>query len=123
MRFTYLVSIRNDGPVDIRIMDVGQRSPAGQVSRHIVAFRAVPGSPTLGTFAPFHPFTLAPGVEAGLRIEVDVTGSLCFGRHTSTAWWTEPVTFRVLGFPGFTRHTDVATGTEIRLVGDGQTDC
>ena len=122
MRFTYLVSIRNDGPVAIRIMDVGQGVPPAQVTRRIVAFDPDRGTSASTAFVPFSPFTLAPGEEAGLRMEVRVQG-FCMTRRGYASWSSEPVSFRVLGFFAFSRHTDVNTGTEIRIVGDGHTDC
>ena len=123
MRFTYLVSIRNDGPVSVEISDVGQRSPLGELDRHVVAFQEDRATTPDRKLVPFHPFTLVPGEEATLRMEVRITGSMCLTEDSHTSWWWEPVTFRVLGFFGFTRHADIDTQTEIRLVGDGHTNC
>lgn len=120
MRFTYLVSIRNDGPVSVEIRDVGQGSSSEGLDRHVVAFHA--DRATTHRLVPFHPFTLVPGEEATLEMGVRVPRNICIPKDGWTSWWSEHVTFRLFGLLGFTRHADVDTRTEIRLVGDGHTD-
>ena len=128
MRFTYLISIRNDGSVPIQIRRVGDEPGYGRTSppRHAVAMKMDPGAgPGIVDrgFQPFHPFTLKPGAEAGLEMAVAIDGNPCLTKRSYASWSWEPVTFRVFGSLGPTRHMDVPTNTEIRLVGDGHTDC
>jgi len=122
MRFTYLVSIRNDGSLPVQVVDAGIGSRTDQVSRHVIAMKLDlerAGSVESG-FVPFQPFTLAPGGEAGLQMEVRVSSLACMAKGGYASWSSEPVTYRILGL---TRHSEVDTGTEIRLIGDGHTGC
>ena len=122
MRFRYRFSLRNDGPVPITITDVGDGAGVG-VSRTVVAARPdlfAGGGPARG-FEPFEPFALAAGAEAGLEMLVEVSTDVCIGgRGAFASWYSEPVTFAVAGI---TRHVDVSTGTEIRLLGTRATAC
>jgi hypothetical protein len=122
MQFRYRFSLRNDGPAPVVITDVGTGDIAG-VTSTIVAARPdlyAGAGPSRG-FAPFESFTLAPGAEAGIEMLVSIPADVCIGGHGSTeSWYSEPVTF-TLG--GVTRHADVDTGTEIRLLGSRATRC
>lgn len=119
MRFTYQVTIRNDGSVPVEIIDVGSGSEPGQITRHIVA--AQPDTPggALENVELFRAFTLSPNQEAGLVIEVTVADDACVTSRGVISLWPEPVSFRVFGFSLFARSQDVATRTEIQLVGHG----
>jgi len=120
MRFTYEVTIRNDGSVPVQIVDVGSGDEVGQVTRHVVGFQPDHPGGELDNVQPFRPFTMSPGEEAGLVMEVRVADDRCATEDgTGTSWFWEPVTFRVFGFPMPERHQDVETGTEIELVGQG----
>lgn len=122
MRFQYRFSVRNDGPIPVTITDVGTDGTAG-ISRRVVAAKpdlSLGGSPSRG-YAPFEPFTLAPGAEAGVEMRVEVPTDVCIDRHGgSESWYTEPVVFEV---GGIVRHAEVDTGTEIRMVGTRSTTC
>jgi hypothetical protein len=53
-------------------------------------------------------------------MEVRVATDPCVtGPGSAAVWSWEPVTFEVLGFPGFHWFQAVGTRTEIRLVGHG----
>ena len=120
MRFTYQVTIRNDGIVPVEIIDVRSGSEPGQITRHIVAAQPNTRGGTLENVEPFRPFTLSPGHEAGLVIEVRVADDACVTElGAEFSWWFEPVSFRVFGFPLFARTQDVETRTQIELVGRG----
>ena len=120
MRFTYQVTIRNEGSVPVEIIDVRSGSTPGQITRHIVAAQPDTLGGALKNIEPFRPFTLSPGHEAGLVIEVIVADDACVTEPGTTfSWWLEPVSFRVFGFPWFERFQDVETRTEIALVGHG----
>ena len=81
------------------------------------------GGNTTAGFEPFQTFDLPPGHEAGIDMEVRLARDLCLsssgGGQTSLSWWFEPIEFQVYGL---TRHTNVETGTEIRLVGTRATE-
>lgn len=120
MRFTYQVTIRNDGKVPVEITDVGSGSEGDLVMRRVVAAQPDHQGGSLDDPEPFRPFTLPPGQEAGLVIEVRVADDACVTEPGSTTgWWSEPVTFRVFGFAWFERSQDVETGTQVALVGRG----
>lgn len=123
MRFTYLATIRNDGPVPVRIVAIGTDPGPGPIGREVVAFEDDHPGGMPEHLASFRPFTLDPGAQAAIQMEVTVTGLTCYSPGTSTAWSWEPVTYEVFGLAPFTRHADVRTGTEIRLVGNDHTDC
>jgi hypothetical protein len=69
MRFTYRLSVRNDGPVPVTVTSVGESRPGDVVTRRVVAFRPnlYTGGSTSEGFQTFHPFEIAPGAEAGSR--------------------------------------------------------
>jgi hypothetical protein len=120
MVFTYRFSIRNAGPVPITITAIGDPRPGEVVTRSAVAFKPdlyVGGSTSKG-FEPFHPFQLAPDQEAGIEMEARAAPDICLSDtgegQTYVGWLTEPITYTILGV---TRHTDVDTGNEIRLIG------
>jgi hypothetical protein len=115
MRFRYLVSIANEGPLPITITDVSAGSDQ-QIARHAVAMDTNT-SDRDGTLEPFAPFTMPSDAIATLEMEVTVSNDVCYEPNSSTGWYTEPVTFRVLGI---TRHADVETRLEIRLAGTRQ---
>jgi hypothetical protein len=120
MRFTYEVTIRNGGNVPVEIQDVGSEFAGEQVARHVVAAEPDHRGGALEDPQPFQPFTLQPGQEAGLVLEVRVADDPCVTEPGSIGWWWEPVTFRVFGLPWVERTQDVETGTEIALVGRGR---
>lgn len=124
LRFSYHVSIRNDGSVPIQVRSVGDGRDGGQTSRYAVGMKLdlTHGRMDLG-FVPFAPFVLEPGEEAAVEMLVVVVGDPCLSVGSWTSWSWEPVTFRLLGPLGPTRHMDAPTSTEIRIVGDGHTDC
>jgi hypothetical protein len=116
--FRYRFSIRNDGPVSVTIESVGASDQGGSssVSRHAVrvapdAYRQ-PGS----RYEPWHEFSLAPGDEAIIEMEMRYRGR-CLGRGDALSWNSEPVTFSILGLP---RHEDVMVGVEVRFGGTGE---
>jgi len=122
MRFRYRFSLRNDGPVPLVVTAVGTGDIAGVTSTVVAARPDVyaEGGP-FGGFAPFESFTLAPGAEAGIEMLVVVPADVCIGgRGSFQSWYSEPITFTM---GGFTRHADVDTGTEIRLLGTRATRC
>ena len=82
MRFQYRFSVRNDGPIPVTITDVGTDGTAG-ISRRVVAAKpdlSLGGSLSRG-YAPFEPFTLAPGAEAGVEMRVEVPTDICIDGH------------------------------------------
>lgn len=122
MRFHYRFSLRNDGPVPVVITEVGAGAIAGVTSTVVGAKPDLyaRGEPSRG-FGPFEPFTLAPGAEAGIEMLVVVPTDLCLAGHGGfESWYAEPITFTI---GGITRHADVPTGTEIRLLGTRATAC
>jgi hypothetical protein len=122
MVFRYRFSIRNEGPIRVTITDAGHRPQGFMISRRVVGMNPDinrPGDATRN-FVPFQPFDLAPGVEAGLEIEVRLASDACLVPRSSMFWSTEPIAYRVLGLPMSTR---VETGTEIRLIGTRSTAC
>ena len=124
MVFTYRISVRNDGPMPVTITSVGESRPGDVVTRRVVAFRPnlYTGGSTSQGFETFHPFEIAPGDEAGIEIEVRTSSDLCLSDtgagQTYLSWFTEPITYRILGI---TRHTVIDTGNEIRLIGTDAT--
>jgi hypothetical protein len=123
LRFTYLFSIRNDGPVPVTIGDVGFHGSVGSVSTGVVA--AEPDIDAKGRasggFTPFVPFRLDPGREAAIRMEVRLADDVCIDPHGGTVvWYSEPVTYEIYGM---TRHGEIDTGHEIRLTGTPSTAC
>jgi hypothetical protein len=120
MAFRYGFSITNTGRVPITIVTAG--SPGQQdVSTTLVAANlSLERAPGLKQFGSFAPFTLGPGQTAGLMMQVRVATHACSGNGSATTWFEEPVTYRVFGI---TRHAEVPTGTEIRLVGTDATIC
>lgn len=121
----YRFSIRNGGPIAVTITGAGADEPGLVVERRIVAMKPDldVGRNTSAGFEPFQTFDLPPGDEAGIEMEVRLAEDLCLsssrGGQTSLSWWFEPIEFQVYGF---TRHTSVETGTEIRLVGTRATE-
>lgn len=112
--FTYLVSIRNDGPVPVTIKDIGMKG--GAITTRVVAMNPFPyenGGPSRG-FVPFTAFRLDPEQDAIIEMEAQVGANACVEGRGSTSWFQEPVTYTIFGI---TRHSSVETGTEIRLVG------
>jgi hypothetical protein len=71
-----------------------------------------PGPPA---FQAWRPFTLAPGAEAYVEMEVVWIGR-CMEEGTFVGWHSEPVRFSIVGLP---RQTDLDSGVEIRFVGTG----
>jgi hypothetical protein len=106
--------------VPVTITSVGESQPGDIVTRHVVAFRPnlYAGGSTSEGFETFHPFEIAPGAEAGIEIEVRTSSDLCLSDtgdgQTYLSWFTEPITYRILGI---TRHAIIDTGNEIRLIG------
>jgi hypothetical protein len=120
--FRYTITIRNDGRVPITILDAGWPSDE-MLPRHVVAMKPdlyADGGRVDTGFVAFEPFELRPGVEAGLRMEVRVTEEACYDPGGSASWFSEPITYRILGI---TRHSDVETGLELRLRGTRDTSC
>ena len=114
--FTYDLTVRNDGPVDVEILDVGSGEPGDPLVRRLVAADpdlfddGVPGK----SFAPFEPFTIPPDGQAALRIRVTVDQNLQPG--TTVSWYTEEATFRV--FKTVERRMTLNTRMQVDLVGD-----
>ena len=149
MTFRYRFSITNTGPLPITILDVGSQAPRG-ISSTVVAVStassrssadsgvgsvlsriSMPGSPplrrldrrgVLGLGSPVGgvAFSVGAGQTAGLTMQVHVAQDVCYPAGSDAAWYTEPVTYRVLGI---TRHAEVPMGTEIRLEGTDATAC
>jgi hypothetical protein len=112
--FTYLVSIRNDGPVPVTIKDIGMRG--GAITTRVVAVNLLPyqnGGPARG-FIPFAAFRLDPHEDAIIEMEAQVGANACVEGRGFSSWFQEPITYTIFGI---TRHSSVETGTEIRLVG------
>jgi hypothetical protein len=112
--FTYLVSIRNNGPVPVTIKDISMKGRA--ITTQVVAVNPHPyenGGPSRGLI-PFAAFRLDPDQEAIIEMEVQVGTDACVEGPGFTSWFQEPVTYTIFGI---TRHSFVETGTEIRLVG------
>ena len=126
LTFRYLITVRNDGRVPVTILDAGfPPAEQGPISLHVVG--AIPdlygpGSPRgVGSgVEPFRPFSLAPGTEAGLQLDVRLSRDACYEAGTSASWYQVPITFRLLGI---TRHADVDTGVEVRIAGTAATAC
>jgi hypothetical protein len=120
--FTYRFSLRNDGPLPVTILALG--SVDGPI--HIEAVEVRPE--LIGTevanvskgFEPFAPFTLSAGHEAAITAEVNVTDEYCADIGGYSSWSTVPITYRLLGI---TRHSDLQTGVEIRMVGTKAPRC
>lgn len=117
--FTYLFTIRNDGPLPIEIVDVGTDDMT--ITRTATGMDPdINDSPLVGYgIEPFAPFSLGPDGEATIQVEVLVGDGWCAQAGGTTYWWHERVTFRILGLE---RHMDADTGVEIRLQGT-QTHC
>jgi hypothetical protein len=112
--FTYLVSIRNDGPVPVTIKDIGMKDEA--ITTRVVAVNPHPyenGGPSRG-LRPFAAFRLDPEQDAIIEMEAQVGANACVEGPGFASWFQEPVTYTIFGI---TRHSSVETGTEIRLVG------
>lgn len=126
LTFRYLISIRNDGPLPVRILDAGDPpGDSGLIALHLVG--AIPdlyaggAKRTVGEgVGPFQPFDLAPGTEAGLQLEVRVNQGGCLSPGSYAAWYQVPVTYRLLGI---TRHAEVDTGIEVRIAGTAAIAC
>lgn len=115
---TYLVSIRNDGPVPVTIKDIGMRG--GAITTRVVAVNPHPyenGGPAR-SFIPFAAFRLDPHEDAIIEMEAQVGANACVEGRGSSSWFQEPITCTIFGI---TRHSSVETGTEIRLVGTHRT--
>jgi len=120
MTFRYRFSITNTGPLPITILDVGSQAPRG-ISSTVVATKPSLATPAGSRgFGPFAPFSVGAGQTAGLTMQVHVARDVCYPAGSDAAWYTEPVTYRVLGI---TRHAEVPMGTEIRLEGTDATAC
>ncbi|MFL5789886.1 MAG: hypothetical protein ACJ76A_00140 [Actinomycetota bacterium] len=120
MTFRYRFSITNTGPLPITILDVGSQAPRG-ISSTVVAAKPSLATPAGSKgFGPFAPFSVGAGQTAGLTMQVHVAQDVCYPAGSDAAWYTEPVTYRVLGI---TRHAEVPMGTEIRLEGTDATGC
>jgi len=119
--FHYDVSIRNDGPLSVTIVDVGSPSDL-MTPRQVVAMKPdlYEGGSVSDGYVPFEPFDLPPGQEAGLRMEVRITQAACYAPGGYASWYREPVTYRIAGI---TRHADVETRLEVRLAGTRDTAC
>src|SRR6266550_3329957 len=116
--FTYLVSIRNDGPVPVTIKDIGMKG--GAITTRVAAFNPHPyedGGPSRG-FVPFAPFRLDPEQGSVVEMEVQVGENACVEGAGFSSWFEEPITYTIFGI---TRHSFVETGTEIRLGGARRT--
>ena len=116
--FTYLVSIRNDGPVPVTIEDIGMRG--GAITTRVVAVNPHPyenGGPARG-FIPFGAFRLDPHEDAIIEMEAQVGANACVEGRGFSSWFQEPITYTIFGI---TRHSSVETGTEIRLGGTHRT--
>jgi len=116
--FTYLVSIRNDGPVPVTIKDIGVKG--GAITTRVVAMNPHPyenGGPSRG-FIPFTAFRLDPEQDAIIEMEAQVGANACVEGRGFSSWFQEPVTYTIFGI---TRHSSVETGTEIRVVGTHRT--
>jgi hypothetical protein len=120
MTFRYGFSITNTGRVPITIVNAGSTGQQDVSTTLVEANLSLERAPGLKQFGPFAPFGLGPGETAGLMMQVRVSPHACSGKGSSTTWYEEPVTYRVFGI---TRHAEVPTGTEIRLVGTDATSC
>jgi hypothetical protein len=117
--FRYDVTITNEGSFLVTITEIGIPQ-GGQISRRAVAvaFDHYPGG-TPRALVLFSPFRLEPDADAFIEMEVRVGDDACLDRDGYMVWSSEPVTYKILGI---TRHSDVNTGTEIRVKGtDGPT--
>jgi hypothetical protein len=122
MTFTYRFSLKNAAPVPITIVDVGSHGDDEDISIRPVAAKPAlwSTSDTADGYGPFEPFQVAAGDEAGLEVRVHVSAAACAQRGSAAVIWQLPVTYRILGL---TRHSRIDTGTELRLVGTGDTAC
>lgn len=116
-RFRYRFSIANDGPVAIRIDDVG-----GEL-RDEVRLEPVRVTPDLtritaadadSAFDAWDPFVLQPGRHAAIEMEVTFRPGACLAQGTSLVWWPETIAFSVFGIP---RETPFESNLEVRIVG------
>jgi hypothetical protein len=110
--FRYDVTISNDGSLPVTITEIGTPE-GGDISRRViaVAYDHYPGGTPRAT-VPFSPFRLEPGSDAFIEMEVRLSDDTCLDRGGYYLWDSEPVTYKILGI---TRHSDVGTGTEIRV--------
>jgi hypothetical protein len=113
-RFTYRFSITNEGPVPIEIVDAGVYEAELAVNRRVVGMEPDlwddPGR--FDRFVPFRPFTLEPDGEAALEMEVEVHSRIACASWVG--WYSEPITFRVLGVERVQGWVD--TGVEVRVL-------
>jgi hypothetical protein len=112
--FRYRFSIANEGPVPVRIEDVGtsDEHSAPMIPRRPVRVMLDPYATPDGTpWISFRPFTLSPGQEAAIEMQVDVSHP-CYAAGTSASWSSEDMTYSVFGI---TRHAVFATNVEIVL--------
>lgn len=120
LTFRYGFSVTNTGRLPITIVDAGSPGQQDISTKLVEANLSLERVTGLKGFGPFAPFRLGPGETAGLMMQVRVAAQACSGPGSSTTWYQEPVTYRVLGV---TRHATVDTGTEIRLEGTDATAC
>jgi hypothetical protein len=114
-RFRYRFSILNRGPVAVRIATVDAASK-GEVTLRPV--RAIPDLAVVRdgrwVFEPWHPFTLQPGHDATIEMEVGFRPRSCLPRGTTLTWWPETIGFSVLGVA---RTTTFESNVEVHIVG------
>jgi hypothetical protein len=117
--FTYMVSVRNDGPVPITI-----RGLSPEEGDRIQVVGMVPDIWASGRVSnetqPFHPFSVSPDGEAALEFQVRIPREACRARGTTTSWYTLPLEYTVLGIE---REQVVDLGVEVVLRGTEATEC
>jgi hypothetical protein len=85
--FTYVVSIRNDGPVPVTIKDIGMKG--GAITTRVVAMNPFPyenGGPSRG-FVPFTASRLDPEQDAIIEMEAQVGANACVEGRGFTSWF------------------------------------
>jgi hypothetical protein len=117
--FTYMVSIRNDGPVPITI-----RGLSPEEGDRVQLVGMVPDVWASGRVShetqPFQPFELRSEGEAALEFQVRTPREACMPAGTATSSYTQPIEFTVFGVA---REQAVDAGVQIVLRGSNATAC
>lgn len=120
MTFRYRFSVRNGSAVPITVLDVGQAGSDDDIAVRVTRANPDISRGAFGGFGPFAPFSLRPGAEAGIEVQVHVGRRACYLAGSVASIWELPITYRILGL---TRHSWIDTGTELRLEGTRATSC
>ena len=113
--FHYRFTILNDGPISVRITSV---RPTTSEEIHVRPVRVIPDLSVAPDgrwrWEPWHAFSLEPGHDATIEMEVTFTPIRCLDRGWRLGWWPETIGFSVFGVP---RTTAFESDADVRIVG------